>query len=73
MTYDRYTSDEPSKEQLKLNEARAYINSAPNNDERQSRKQEMYVALYSMGPERFLNYFDRMREWTKECNLSELD
>lgn len=42
-------SDEPSEQQKRIDEARAYINSAPNNEERQLRKREMYVALYSTG------------------------
>jgi len=51
--------DEPSEEQKKLNEAVAYINSAPNSEERNRRKGEMYSTLYSTGYH--INLFDYLK------------
>lgn len=55
-------NDEPSLEEQKLIEARAYINSAPTLEERARRKQEMYHVLYSSAS----NLFDYLKAEAKQ-------
>lgn len=54
-------SDEPSVENQKLIEARAYINSAPTIEERNIRKQEMYHILYGH-PQTLVSYLAEKKE-----------